>query len=344
MLINKSKFNQFLSDPDKKTYLKIIFEAIRTGIREKELPRHYFSKLLYRKDIDNYLDYIGSFRGLRIAKGLKEDNDCLADILGNKLYFNYFFEDKEVKIPRMIGYNHENIFVKDNLKVEINNKEEFISLMKSWNNGRDIFMKPIGGRQGQDCHKLKVDSNNFVINDDEFKKIASNNYIYQEVIIQHEEINKIYKDAVNPLRIITYLDEKKNIHYITAFMTFGLNKTDVSNNSSGGIFVPVNIDAGKLESEAVQYLEYGGLKCTVHPNSKIEFNGFKIPYFEESLKMINKAIEYLPAKLIGWDIAITSNGPCIIEGNSTPSMASADISYGGLKAHPIFGDVIRRFK
>ena len=31
--------------------------------------------------------------------------------------------------------------------------------------------------------------------------------------------------------------------------------------------------------------------------------------------MINKAIEYLPAKLIGWDIAITNKGPCIIEGS-----------------------------
>lgn len=343
MLINKVKLKPFLKDPDKKPYPKIFYEAFRAGIEERELPRHYFSKLLYRKDVDNYLDYIGSFRGLRIAEGIKQKNDCLADILGDKLYFNYFFENKEIKIPKMIGYNHGNVFIKNNCRTKINNKEEFTSLMKTWNDGRDIFMKPIGGTQGQDCHKLKFESE-FLVNDDRFRDIIKNNYIYQEVITQHKEINKIYQDAVNPLRIITYLDEQDNIHYITSFMTFGVDKNEVSNNSSGGVFVSVDLNKGELGDRAVQYLEYGGLQCTAHPNSKFKFDGFKIPYFKESLDMINRAIEYLPAKLIGWDIAITNDGPYIIEGNSTPSMASADISYGGLKSHPIFGEVIKEFR
>ena len=151
----------------------------------------------------------------------------------------------------MIGYNHENVFIKNNCRTKINNKEEFISLMKTWNDGKDIFMKPIGGTQGQDCHKLKIESNNFMIEDDKFDKIINNNYIYQEVITQHDEINKIYKDAVNPLRIITYLDEKENIHYITSFMTFGLDENDVSNNSSGGIFVPVDLSEENWSDRAV---------------------------------------------------------------------------------------------
>ncbi|WP_195839134.1 sugar-transfer associated ATP-grasp domain-containing protein [Anaerosalibacter bizertensis] len=343
MSINLKKLKMFLKDPDKKPYYKIFFEALRAGIKEKELPRHYFSKLLYRKDVNNYLDYVGSFRGVKIVKDLNKDNDNAADILTNKLLFDYFFKDKEIRIPKMLGYNIKNVFYNNNQKIEVRNKEEFIQLMKRWNSGNDVFCKPIKGMQGQNCYKLRTNSDNYMIEDKKFHNIINGSYIYQEVIKQHSKINEIYESAVNPLRIVTYLDDDNNIHHISSFMTFGIGKKNVSNNSSGGIFIPVDLNEGKLIGEAVQYLEYGGLQCTNHPNSGVEFDGFKVPFFEESLKIIEKAVEYLPIKLSGWDIAITEDGPCIIEGNSFPSMASMDIGYGGLKSHPILGEVIEKF-
>lgn len=342
MFASVDKFKTFLKDPDKKPYYKIFCEALRAGIEEKELPRHYFSKLLYRKDVSNYLDYVGSFRGVKIVKSLNKEDDSAADILTNKLFFDCFFKNKEVKIPKMIGYNIKNVFYKNNEKIEVRNKEEFIQLMKRWNPGRHVFCKPIKGMQGQNCYKLRTNSDNYMIEDEKFQSIINNDYVYQEVIKQHGKINEIYENAVNPLRIITYLDDN-NLHYISSFMTFGMGKKDVSNNSSGGIFIPVDLSKGKLKGKAIQYLEYDGLQCTTHPDSGVKFDGFKIPFFEESLEMIEKAVEYLPIKLSGWDIAITEDGPCIIEGNSFPSMASMDIGYGGLKNQPILGEMIKKF-
>lgn len=75
----------------------------------------------------------------------------------------------------------------------------------------------------------------------------------------------------------------------------------------------------------------------------MKFDGFKVPYFKESIEMIKKAIEYLPIKFAGWDIAITEYGPCIIEGNSYPAMASIDIGYGGLKKHSVLSEIIKEF-
>ena len=126
-------------------------------------------------------------------------------------------------------------------------------------------------------------------------------------------------------------------------MTFCINKMGVSNNSSGGIFVPVDFKRGVLKNTVFQYFEYGGAKTTLHSDSKFVFNEFKIPYFEESLDIIKQALHYLPAKFVGWNIAIRENCPCIMEGNSNPALASLDMSYGGLKKHPIFKDAISGF-
>lgn len=343
MPIDIDKLKVFLKDPDKKPYYQIIYEALKAGFREKEFPGHYFSKLLYRKGVDNYLDYVGSFRGKRVAKSLKDKRESMVNVLANKLYFNYFFEDKEVKIPQMIGYNHGNVFIKDDRNTKVNSVEEFSYLIKKWGEGRDIFVKPIYGKQGQNCFKLSTNTNNFKITDDIYRHIVNDCYIYQEIIKQHDVINEIYADAVNPLRIVSYIDDKNNLHFIASFMTFGINKNDVSNNSSGGIFVTVDLGKGELKGKAVQYLDYGGLQYIRHPESGIKFDGFKIPYFKETLKMIEKALEYLPIRYAGWDVAITENGPCIIEGNSYPAMASMDIGYGGLKKHPILGQIIKKF-
>jgi hypothetical protein len=50
--------------------------------------------------------------------------------------------------------------------------------------------------------------------------------------------------------------------------------------------------------------------------------GFQVPYFQEALDMCNAAALKVPQmRFIAWDVAITQNGPCFIEGNSFPSHA-----------------------
>ncbi|HET6556569.1 MAG TPA: sugar-transfer associated ATP-grasp domain-containing protein, partial [Prolixibacteraceae bacterium] len=55
---------------------------------------------------------------------------------------------------------------------------------------------------------------------------------------------------------------------------------------------------------------------TIHPITKQQIIGFHVPFWNETLQMIKKAALLHPEnKSIGWDIAITANGPELIEGN-----------------------------
>lgn len=89
--------------------------------------------------------------------------------------------------------------------------------MKRWNLGNNVFCKPVKGMQGQNCYKLRTNSDNYMIEDKKFQEIINSSYVYQEIIKQHSKINEIYEKAVNPLRIVAYLDDNNNLHYISSF-------------------------------------------------------------------------------------------------------------------------------
>jgi hypothetical protein len=56
-----------------------------------------------------------------------------------------------------------------------------------------------------------------------------------------------------------------------------------------------------------------------HPETGKTIQGFKIPYWEEMIELVEKASKVVSeVGYIGWDVAITPNGPILIEGNTSP--------------------------
>ena len=51
----------------------------------------------------------------------------------------------------------------------------------------------------------------------------------------------------------------------------------------------------------------------------IKFDGFEIPYWDEIKKMVlEAALVNDKVNIVGWDVAISKDGPVIIEGNRGP--------------------------
>ena len=49
----------------------------------------------------------------------------------------------------------------------------------------------------------------------------------------------------------------------------------------------------------------------------------------------------MPERYVGWDIAITENGPILIEGNAAPQIGIGEIAYGGYKNHPLYSEILQ---
>jgi len=79
--------------------------------------------------------------------------------------------------------------------------------------------------------------------------------------------------------------------------------------------VRIDPQNGELRGDGFFKSGYGG-RVAVHPDSGVKFEGYAIPYFREAVEMVMRMHEALQGiHSIGWDVAISPDGPIIIEGN-----------------------------
>ena len=188
--------------------------------------------------------------------------------------------------------------------------ENFADFLKKV--GKQFIFKPVGNAQGQG---IKVMTNNGDV-ESLYKEITQNKQIaiLEEWIEQHPVMASVYAEAVNCLRIITVLKNDK-VYYLAGGITWG-NGKKIANASASGIVSPVDFSTGILTKPAA---DFHGNVYEKHPISGVRLVGLKIPFWQETVDMLEKAARHVPQiGYVGWDLAITTKGPVLIEGNTTP--------------------------
>lgn len=332
---NIGRLKVFLKDPKKKNVFRIIKEVIILTIRKKEIPFYYF-KYLYRKSVNNYLDYLSTKEVNKIGHSKLLHNPSFKSLIDNKLFFSLFCEKTQIKTPRLISYNLGSSFFYNGRTTEHKSLEEIKSFFESVfheSNCQELFFRPLAESGGKGCFKL---TKNNLANElsEKHNLFSQTSYVHTEVVQQHPDMNKIHDKSLSTMRIITLVTNKNTFEIIGAFMRFGVGNSVVDNSSSGGFYVGIDMDHGTLKEIGHYMPEYGGGETTEHPDSKFKFGGYKVPFFEQACEDLKKAITYIPDRFIGWDVAISTNGPIIIEANKGPHLPSADIGYGGLLKNP----------
>ena len=338
----KKGFKVFLKDKRKKSYPKILSEFIKLWIVKKELPLYYF-KYLYRKDITNVMDYLSRKEAQGISHSTKLHNRELMAIISNKFIFSIFCRNNDLAVPELISYNFESNFYFDGNAFEVADLKDMVGFFETVFNktGKDrLFLKPFSLYGGKGTCMIKKSS---LLKDleDNYDNILNKDYIHEDVLVQHEDINKIHASCVNTIRFETYIDNVGTPHILSAFMRFGIGKNVIDNLHSGGVFVPVDLEKGCLKKSGLEHIRFGGRNFESHPESKYPFENFKIPFFEEACQLVMDGVKYLPDRYIGWDIAISTDGPVIIEANEHMNIFTADVAYGGYLKHPLFREIIK---
>ncbi len=142
-----------------------------------------------------------------------------------------------------------------------------------------------------------------------------NSGLIEDVIVQHSDVSRLYPTAVNTYRIVTiYAEGKANVVY--AFIRMGNGGRPVDNINAGGMAAPINLDTGIIEYPA---FDKDSNYFDVHPATGCPIVGYQLPFWQESVDMCLRAAAVVPQiGYAGWDIAVTENGPQLIEGNPFP--------------------------
>ncbi|MCR4893968.1 MAG: hypothetical protein K5911_04430 [Eubacteriales bacterium] len=141
--------------------------------------------------------------------------------------------------------------------------------------------------------------------------------LLEEGIRQHEKLNELNSSSINTLRMVTVVDREGAPHLIYTIMRIGRAGSVVDNVSSGGLYTRVR-DDGTLCANT--FCDATGSIMTTHPDTGVVFGGFAVPNYEDAKAMCLEAALKVPeVRYVGWDVAITPDGPCIVEGNPMPS-------------------------
>lgn len=244
------------------------------------------------------------------ARGLSPMNwhfDMCA-VLKDKWVFSQMCESYGLSTPHTFGFIN-------NGNLTSNELQGYESLLE---HDYDVMFKPVDGACGIGIFHLRSVGGKMMVKGKEIgveelkKMVSSGRYIIQQFINnQHEGMSRLYPDACNTLRI-TVAREGSSTRVLGRMCMLGAHGTDCSNWHFGGVSVNLKED-GTLDKYGYCKIDK---KVTAHPDTGVTFEGYSIPYFDEAIALAKRATEcFYGFCSIGWDVAITADGPTLIEGN-----------------------------
>ena len=287
----------------------------------KDFPDYYSVFRFWEKDRSEWKYYYGSIYNPYQRGRLRKEIQ--------KKEYEILFEDKyvchqlcisaNIPVPVFLGY----IQPSDDIINYVGN------LLENENNTK-IIIKASRGRGGKDIflaykenEKIIIEGNKktWLLRDFELE----NPSIIQRFICQHQALSKI-SSSINTIRTETILTRGNKVEIIGAFIRFGLDGNFLDNQCAGGLSIGVDVSSGELYKYA---MNGKGEIFYSHPNTGEKFDGFKIPFWREVLELSENIQRHFPYyNLLGPDIAITPDGPIVIEINATPDHAGLEMDYG----------------
>ena len=141
--------------------------------------------------------------------------------------------------------------------------------------------------------------------------------IFESVIRQTAQFASFNESSVNTIRFMTVLYPDNKARLAGIWMKFGRAGRCVDNAGSGG-----NVDAcvDMTEGEIKYVTEFNGWRnvkaISHHPDTGTLLEGVKIEKWNDIVEQVLHFQECFPyCKAAGWDIAITDEGPIVIEVN-----------------------------
>lgn len=206
-----------------------------------------------------------------------------------------------------------------------------------------VLSKPAAGQGGSGIALHRAEE---IADTDNWRRtlIEDGHTLVEEALAQAPELDSLYPDSVNTVRLITYLAPEGTLHVIASVLRIG-NGGVIDNFAGGGMFT-------MLDERGVALYPGVDKHSTVyrnHPVTGTLIEGFAVPQYAEVLALVDRAARRLPQiPYVGWDIAITPDGPVIIEANHNSSVFQMKPRVSGVRTgllhryRDAIGDLSRR--
>jgi hypothetical protein len=154
------------------------------------------------------------------------------------------------------------------------------------------------------------------------RRSAFEKRVVEYCLINHSALADLNLGALATARIMTARNETGDIEATHAVFRMPQRPgAPVDNIHAGGIAAPVDLATGRL-GRATDL----GLKTTSrwherHPTTDAVILGRTLPHWPAALELVRRAHALIGDRVVvGWDVAILEDGPCLVEGNGKPDV------------------------
>ena len=227
-----------------------------------------------------------------------------------KYYFSIFKRDGQPQIKKMWDCP-EGI------------SEGFDGLLEMLRSEGKLALKASAGTHGDGFYCLAYENGQYLANGEPcdekgLEKIINelgSFYVVTEYLVMHEQLRKIYDKSVNTVRMMVINPHGYDPKIMQTYMRIGSSKTGFTDNVGyGGICVFVNKETGELyQPETIK--DHVFYPCPEHPDTGTPIAGI-LPHWDLVCEKVLEMSRYLcELEYLGYDIAITDAGFCVLEIN-----------------------------
>jgi hypothetical protein len=320
LLFDKTLSRTYWPTEPRKSKPRVFSELVWWLLRTGEANRFYYVygldlKSQRRSDVMPFNRFQGLRSRANLRMGQPPHNYNYVCVLRDKFLFAQFASSLGVPTPRIFA-------LMDGSGVTWLDRNETLPLEDLGHSAGarlDGFCKKFSGMQGYGAFSLLIEEGKLFVDGrpasvDELRARLAGRFLFQQRIEQHSAMRQLNPGSVNTLRLVSFCNKAK-AEVLFGALRVGVAQKNVDNWAAGGLIVKIDLGSGELRGEGFFKPGYGG-RTGIHPDSGVVFDGFRIPFFSEAVAMVVRLHEYLPhIHSVGWDVAITDDGPVIVEGN-----------------------------
>jgi len=211
--------------------------------------------------------------------------------------------------------------------------DEFESMLALLRKEGKLALKASAGTHGDGFYCLSYENNQYHANGEvkskkellELLESLKSFYVITEYLRMHPRMNEIYSGAVSTIRMMVINTKGFNPQIMQTYMRIGSKSTGFTDNVGyGGICVMVDKETGELyEPQTIQ--EHIYYPCPNHPDTGTPIAG-QLPHWDLICSKVLEISRYLcELEYLGFDIAITPEGFCVLEINIHQDLHKANL-------------------
>lgn len=311
-----------------------LIELMYIQLRWGEVSSAYYGQDCDRvgRSVNGFIAY-PEFRRIRDSRnragpGKPFDYVCL--LQDKALFAHYFGVGGLPVIPTVCELRP------DGIELTTGERHDYAEMAPRLGPSRALFCKPRHGIHGNDAFGLEIRDGQLLVDGEATTPQALAQriqapYLCQDQIVQHEELARPHPESVNTLRLVTVHD-RRTPEVLCASLKLGADRAVTDNGGATRYIVRLNPETGRCYE--VGYRKGPGhafVETTEHPQTGVSMADCHVPFYSECLDLVRRAHQWLPGVYsVGWDVALTPDGPRLLEGNDDWS-GSTLLNYADLR-------------